>query len=147
MSYCEDIVRGKTNKYFSQFLKKTRVELAPNPGGGRVYEAKPNSNISPLFLLLQDVHLKPQLQLSAGNSTLTTVTNNINGNEINSSATSVDIGNSGTSSNMEPAVESVQSNSATTSALSAAKHNGNGIVDVNLESEERDEFVEIKVRI
>jgi len=96
---------------------------------------------------LQDVHLKPQLQLSAGNSTLTTVTNNINGNEINSSATSVDIGNSGTSSNMEPAVESVQSNSATTSALSAAKHNGNGIVDVNLESEERDEFVEIKVRI
>ena len=97
--------------------------------------------------MLQDVHLKPQLQLSAGNSTLTTVTNNINGNEINSSATSVDIGNSGSSSNMEPAVESVQSNSATTSALSAAKHNGNGIVDVNLESEERDEFVEIKVRI
>ena len=48
---------------------------------------------------------------------------------------------------MEPAVESVQSNSATTSTLSAAKHNGNGIVNVNLESEERDEFVEIKVRI
>ena len=97
--------------------------------------------------MLQDVHLKPQLQLSSGShSTPNTATNNINGNENNSLATSVNIGNTGTSSNMEPAAESVQSNSATTSALSAAKHNGNGIVDVNLESEERDEFVDIKVR-
>ena len=92
--------------------------------------------------------MKPQLQLSAGqHSTISTASNNINGNEINSSSTSVDLGNSGTSSNMESAAESIQSNSATTSTLSAANHNGNGIVDVNLESEERDEFVDIKVMI
>ena len=92
--------------------------------------------------------MKPQLQLSAGqHSTISTASNNINGNEINSSSTSVDLGNSGTSSNMESAAESTQSNSATTSTLSAANHNGNGIVDVNLESEERDEFVDIKVMI
>lgn len=96
--------------------------------------------------MFQDVHLKPQLQLSAGqHSTLTTATNNINSNENNSSATSIDIRSSATASNMESAAEIIQTNSAAKSTLSESNHNGNGIVDVNLESEERDEFVDIKV--
>ena len=96
--------------------------------------------------MFQDVHLKPQLQLSAGqHSTLTTATNNINSNENNSSATSIDIRNSATASNMESAAEIIETSSAAKSTLSDSNHNGNGIVDVNLESEERDEFVDIKV--
>ena len=97
---------------------------------------------------LQDVHLKPQLQLSSGQqSTITGAANNINGFDIGSSgATLIGVDNSSTPSNMDPPSENVNGGAiATPSTINAANHNRPETTDVNLDSEEKDEFVEIKV--
>jgi len=93
----------------------------------------------------EDVHLKPQLQLSAGqNPTITSVTNHTNENEKVVSP-SVPTDNSKTQSNMEETSETFRNGASVSSPSNGTKHNGAEDVDINLESEERDEFIDIKV--
>jgi len=93
----------------------------------------------------EDVHLKPQLQLSAGqNPTITSVTNRTNENEKVVSP-SVPTDNSKTQSNMEETSETFRNGASVSSPSNGTKHNGAEDVDINLESEERDEFIDIKV--
>ena len=89
--------------------------------------------------------MKPQLQLSAGqNPTITSVTNHTNENEKVVSP-SVPTNNSKTQSNMEETSETFRNGASVSSPSNGTKHNGAEDVDINLESEERDEFIDIKV--
>jgi len=93
----------------------------------------------------EDVHLKPQLQLSAGqNPTITSVTNHSNEND-KTVSTSVSTDNSKTQSNMEETSEPFRNGASVSSPSNGTKHNGAEDEDINLESEERDEFIDIKV--
>ena len=96
---------------------------------------------------MQDVHLKPQLQLSAGqNTNITTVTNHIDEKVKSTTPASTDSAKS--QSNMEGASEPyTNGNTSVSSASNAPKQNGAEDEDVNLESEERDEFIDIKVSL
>jgi len=96
----------------------------------------------------EDVHLKPQLQLSAGqHSAVSAVTNNTNGNESKSTgATSFGVDNNSiTPTNMDAPTESFKNSATAATSLNGMNSNGTGIVDINLDSEERDEFIDIKV--
>ena len=89
--------------------------------------------------------MKPQLQLSAGqNPTITSVTNHTNEND-KTVSTSVSTDNSKTQSNMEETSEPFRNGASVSSPSNGTKHNGAEDVDINLESEERDEFIDIKV--
>ena len=84
------------------------------------------------------------MQLSAGqNPTITTVTNHIDEKE-KLTTTPVSSDSTKSQSNMEASEPFTNGISVVSSASSAPNHNG-ADVDVNLESEERDEFIEIKV--
>ena len=90
--------------------------------------------------------MKPQLQLSAGqNPTITSVTNHTNENE-NSVTAPVSTDSNKTNSNMEGIAEPFK-NGANASTSNGSNHNGAVDIDVNLESEERDEFIDIKVSL
>ena len=87
--------------------------------------------------------MKPQLQLSAGqNPTITSVTNHTNENE---KTVSISTDNSKTQSNMEETSEPFRNGASVSSPSNGTKHNGAEDVDINLEAEERDEFIDIKV--
>ena len=86
------------------------------------------------------------MQLSAGQTpTITSVTNHINESE-KSVSTPVSTESTKSQSNMEGTSEPFKNGTSVSSPSNGANHNGAQDVDVNLESEERDEFIDIKVR-
>jgi len=95
----------------------------------------------------EDVHLKPQLQLSESKHSPATSVNNINDNQTeNTSAIPNDTDISTATTAMNASAASTKSNMAAGSPENhAANHNGSETVDINLDSEERDEFIDIKV--
>ena len=100
-------------------------------------------------LILQDVHLKPQLQLSDAKHSPATSVNNINDNQTeNTSAIPNDTDISTATTAMNASAASTKSNMAAGSPENHAdNHNGSETVDINLDSEERDEFIDIKVNM
>merc|ERR1719510_2412877 len=95
----------------------------------------------------EDVHLKPQLQLSEAKHAPVTSVNSITDNQTeNTSAISNDTVISTATTGMNASPATTKSNMAAASPENhAANHNGSETVDINLDSEERDEFIDIKV--
>merc|ERR1719510_816495 len=95
----------------------------------------------------EDVHLKPQLQLSEAKHSPVTSVNSITDNQTeNTSAISNDTDISTATTGMNASPATTKSNMAAASPENhAANHNGSETVDINLELEERDEFIDIKV--
>lgn len=97
----------------------------------------------------QDVHLKPQLQLSAGGhqSTVAGVDNSLNGSEIGSSANiSSGVDNTNIMPKMDLPPENLSNNTETASLVGKNVNSSRlETTEVALELEERDEFIEIKV--
>ena len=91
--------------------------------------------------------MKPQLQLSEAKHSPVTSVNNINDNQTeNTSAISNDTDISTATTGMNASPATTKSNMAAASPENhAANHNGSETVDINLDSEERDEFIDIKV--
>ena len=93
--------------------------------------------------------MKPQLQLSEAKHSPATSVNNINDNQTeNTSAIPNDTNISTATTAMNASAASTKSNMAAGSFENhAANHNGSETVDINLDSEERDEFIDIKVNM
>ena len=93
--------------------------------------------------------MKPQLQLSEAKHSPVSGVNNINDNQTeNTSSISNDTNISTATTAMNASAATTKSNMAAASHENhAANHNGSETVDINLDSEERDEFIDIKVNM
>lgn len=93
--------------------------------------------------------MKPQLQLSEAKHSPVISENNINDNQTeNTSVISNDTDISTATTAMNVSAATTKSNMAAASPENhAANHNGSETVDINLDSEETDEFIDIKVKM